>query len=338
METTNDRYVRVSVTSMFYGLFAAALIVTLYYIRDLAFIFLTAVVIAAFVESGVRQLRKAGISRTLSVIFIYFSIFGIFGALIYFTIPVLYGQAEQLSSFIATYLPLGTSTATATTTMSSFFAHFQAFAQSASGSVFDFAIMIFGGVFNFVVLCILSFYLSLNERAIEIFLRLITPAEQTERIVGLWKRTERKIGLWFQGQLLLALIVGILLYVSLLVIGVQYALLLAVLAAVMELIPFGIILAAIPAVALGFAGQGSMGALVIAGVYLIVHELELNIISPLVVQKVVGVSSFAVILSILVGLELAGFWGMMLGIPVAVLLTEIASDVRQRKGIMDMST
>jgi predicted PurR-regulated permease PerM len=141
--------------------------------------------------------------------------------------------------------------------------------------------------------------------------------------------------LWFQGQLLLGLIVGVLIYISLLFIGVKYSLLLALLAALMELVPFGIIFAAVPAVALGFVGQGSTGALMVAGVYLIVHELELNVISPLVTEKMIGVSSFVVVLSILVGLELAGFWGMVLGVPFAVLLTEIIDEVKERKGLMD---
>jgi predicted PurR-regulated permease PerM len=208
-------------------------------------------------------------------------------------------------------------------------------AESASGNVLEFAVSVVGGMFNFLVLLILSFYLSMNERAIENFLRIVTPKEQTERLVGLWKRTQYKIGLWFQGQLLLGLIVGVLIYISLLFIGVKYSLLLALLAALMELVPFGIIFAAVPAVALGFVGQGSTGALMVAGVYLIVHELELNVISPLVTEKMIGVSSFVVVLSILVGLELAGFWGMVLGVPFAVLLTEIIDEVKERKGLMD---
>ena len=113
----------------------------------------------------------------------------------------------------------------------------------------------------------------------------------------------------------------------------QYSLLLALFASLMELVPFGIILAAVPAIASGFAGNGTTGALVVAGIYLVIHELDLNIISPLVVQKVVGISSFVVILAILIGLQVAGFWGAILGVPAAVLLTEILEDLKHYRSV-----
>ena len=162
----------------------------------------------------------------------------------------------------------------------------------------------------------------------------MSPAREVEQAVSLWRRTERKIGLWFQGQLLLALLVGVLLYLGLLIFDVQYSLLLAIAAAILELIPFGIILAAVPAVAAGFASHGSTGAFEVAGLYLIVHEFEMNLISPLIVQKVVGISSLVVVLSILIGLKLAGFWGVMLAVPSAVLLMEFVNDVKKKKGLL----
>jgi predicted PurR-regulated permease PerM len=175
----------------------------------------------------------------------------------------------------------------------------------------------------------------MNERAIESFLRIVTPEKNAEIVVGIWKRTQRKIGLWFQGQLLLALLVGVLLYLGLLIFNIQYSFLLALVAAVLELIPFGIILAAIPAIVSGFTSHGSTGAFEVFGLYLIVHEFEINLISPLIVQKVVGISSLLVILSILVGLNLAGFWGIILAIPASVFLMELVEEIKKQKGLTD---
>ena len=335
-KSTDRRYVNVSVQSIVTAVLVVAGLWLLYYIRELIFVFLTAVVIAAFVESGVYRMRKHGMGRTWAVLIIYFLILAILGTLIYLLVPVFFTQIGQFSTFVGQYFPASASGIAATSAQySNFFSNFQAIATSASGGVLQFAVTVFGGLFNFIVLIVLSFYLSMNERAVETFLRLITPNDSVETVVGVWKRTERKMGLWFQGQLLLGLIVGTLIYVSLLIVGVQYSLLLALFAALMELIPFGIILAAIPAIAAGFVTHGTTGALVVAGIYLVIHELDLNLITPLVTKRMVGISSFVVILAILVGLQVAGFWGVILGVPAAVLLMEIIEDVKMRKGMVD---
>jgi len=330
----SDATIKISVKSVVYAVLVVALLYSLYCIRELVFVFLTSVVVASFVESGVRRFRMHGVGRTLGVIIIYFLVLTVAGVLMYLFVPIFFDQMSQFSGFVAKYLPDPTAVF-GQSQITNIFTNFQNLASSASGGVLQVAVLIFGGVFNFVILIVLSFYLSMNERAIETFLRVVTPEKNAEMVVGIWKRTQRKIGLWFQGQLLLAVLVGVLIYLGLLIFNVQYSFLLAVVAGVMELIPFGIILAALPAIASGFSSHGSTGAFEVFGLYLIVHEFEINLISPLIVQKVVGISSLLVILSILVGLNLAGFWGIILAIPVAVFVMELVQVVKQTKGIAD---
>ena len=330
----NDGTLKISVKSVVYAVLVVAGLFSLYYIRELVFVFLTSVVVASFVESGVRRLNMHGVGRTLSVVLIYFLVLTLCGILMYLFVPIFLEQMGQFSGYITKYLPDPTAVF-GQSQISNIFTNFQNIAQSASGGVFQVAVLIFGGVFNFVILIVLSFYLSMNERAIESFLRVVSPEKNVEVVVGIWKRTQRKIGLWFQGQLLLAILVGVLIYLGLLIFHIQYSFLLALVAGVMELIPFGIILAALPAIASGFTSHGSTGAFEVFGLYLIVHEFEINLISPLIVQKVVGISSLVVILSILVGLNLAGFWGIILAIPVAVFLMELVSEIKKQKGLTD---
>ena len=335
-KSTDRRYVNVSVQSIVTAVLVVAGLWLLYYIRELIFVFLTAVVIAAFVESGVYRMRKHGMGRTWAVLIIYFLILAILGTLIYLLVPVFFTQIGQFSTFVGQYFPASASGIAATSAQySNFFSNFQAIATSASGGVLQFAVTVFGGLFNFIVLIVLSFYLSINERAIESFLRLVTPNASEETVVGVWKRTERKIGLWFQGPLILGLIVGTLTYIALRIAGIEYSLLLALFAAVMELIPFGIILAAIPAIFAGYLTNGTTGALVVAAIYLVIHELDLNIITPVITKRMVGLSTFVVLLAILIGLQVAGFWGVVLGVPSAVLLMEIIEETKRPKDIVD---
>jgi predicted PurR-regulated permease PerM len=328
--------VHISVRSIFYALLVIILIWMLFYLRELVYVFLTSIVIASFVEAGVRRLGKHKVNRTLAVIIIYFLALALCGILAYLFIPVFLDQISQFSGFISKYLPDSAAAfhvSSAGVPFSDIFTNLASITSNATAGTIQAAVSVFGGVFNFVLLVVLSFYLSVNDKGIETFLRIISPARDAEYVVGLWRRTERKIGLWFQGQLLLGILIGVLTYLGLLIFDVKYSLLLAAVAAVMELVPFGIILAAVPAIASGFLSHGGTGAFEVFGLYLIVHEFDINLISPLIVQKVVGISSLMVILALLIGLKLAGFWGIMLAIPAAVCLTEFLSDVKRRKGL-----
>ena len=335
MDQYEGRHVRLSQRSIVYATLFIILLFALYYLRELVYVFLTSIVIASFVESAVRRFKRHGVGRTIAVIIVYFCVLAIFGFLLYLFVPIFLEELGQFSGFLTQYLPNSAILGTASNLdFPSLIGNFQGAASSVSGGALESAIIIFGGLFNFVILIVLSFYLSMNEKGIETFLRIVSPSKEADYIVNLWDRTERKIGLWFQGQLLLALLVGILIYLGLLIFNIKYALLLSLLAAVMELIPFGIILAAIPAIAAGYTAHAGTGAFEVAGLFLIVHEFEINLISPLIVQKVVGISPLLVILSLLVCLKIAGFWGIILAIPAAVLLMEFLSDVKKKKGLL----
>jgi predicted PurR-regulated permease PerM len=181
------------------------------------------------------------------------------------------------------------------------------------------------------LIVIISFYLSIKEKGIENFLRVIIPDESEEYIIDLWQRTEHKIGLWMQGQMLIGLIVGLLTYLGLTILGVKYSLVLAIITGVFELIPFGIYLAIIPAIMFSYLDGGATLALLSVALYFILHQFEAYLIYPLVIKKVIGISPLVIILSILIGWQLAAFWGVILAIPFAVCLFEFLDDLEKKK-------
>jgi predicted PurR-regulated permease PerM len=135
-----------------------------------------------------------------------------------------------------------------------------------------------------------------------------------------------------QGQLLLSLIVGVFVYVGLLMFGVPYALLLGIVAALLELVPvFGSILAAIPAVIIAFIDSGATMALLVIALYIVINQLQGNIIYPMVVQKVLGIPPLVIILAIIAGFQLAGFLGVLIAVPVAAVVREWVGDIQKGK-------
>ena len=334
-------------------IFRAILIVLLfwglYLSLDLVLILLTSVVIASSIEPGTRLFMRFRIPRVLAVIIIYFLIISAFFGLLYFFIPPLLDDASGLLATLSQYAEAIPSQQA---TGESFFEqevvkdlsqnfsfndtlqNIQTFLANITNNFLLTIGSFFGGFFSFILVVVISFYLSVQESGIENFLRLVTPLKHERYIIGLWKRSQHKIGRWMQGQLLLGLLVGILVYLGLTILGIKSAFALAVFAAVFELIPiFGPILAAIPAVGLGFLDSFTTGLMVI-GFYVIIQQFENHLIYPLVVRKVVGVSPIVVILSLIVGAQFAGLLGIILAVPVVTALMEFTNDIQKEKAAL----
>jgi predicted PurR-regulated permease PerM len=318
------------------------LLAVLFYLRDLVLIVLTAVVFASAIEPAVHFFMRRHIPRLLSVILIYLLVAGFFFTVLFFFVPPVLNDA---AAFLAT-LPATLSSLDLSSVASGFFGETISNALSsadvlrdlsstlgASGSgVFTTLSAVFGGIASFVLIIVFSFYFSVQETGIDDFLRVITPVKEQAYVLHLWKRSQEKIGKWMQGQLVLALIVGVLVYLGLTILGVSHALLLAVLAGVMELIPvFGPILAAIPAIAVSLVSSGPTMALLVVGLYVLVQQFEAHLIYPVVVKKVVGVPPLMVILALLIGYKLAGFLGILLSVPISAAIQEFVSDIDREK-------
>ncbi len=194
---------------------------------------------------------------------------------------------------------------------------------------------VFGGLFSFILIVVLSFYFAVQEDGVAKFLGFVSPVDKEAYIVGLWKRSQKKIGSWMQGQLLLAVLVGVLVYLGLTILGVRNAILLAVLAGVLEVIPlFGPIVASIPAILTAFGDGGVAAALLVVGLYIIIQQFENHLIYPLVVQKIIGISPILVILALIIGAKFAGFLGIVLSVPVSATLMEFLDDLQRRKHLL----
>ncbi len=199
---------------------------------------------------------------------------------------------------------------------------------SGAGSLAQTTGVVISNIVNFVIILVLSFYLAAQEKGVENFLKIITPKTFESYIIGLWARSQNKISRWAQGQLLLSLIMAVLIYIPLSILDVPYAAMLACIAFVGEFIPVvGMTLAMIPAVLIALSSGGVSLAGMVFVVYFTVGQIENHIMYPRVMDRVVGVPSVVVIISIIVGAKIAGFWGIVLAVPLASILLEFISDI-----------
>lgn len=340
---SRDTTISISTGTIIKALLLLATAALLWFLRDLVLIVVTAVVIASAIEPGIRFFEHKRLHRLFAVILMYLIIAVVFFCVMFFFIPpVLTDAANFLQRLPETVANLNITDVThgllpwgpVSDTLSSadLLRNISQTLADSTGGIFTTLAAFFGGLTSFILIVVFSFYFSVQETGVDDFLRVVTPAEHQAYVLNLWRRSQDKIGKWMQGQLVLAVIVGVLLYLGLLILGIPYALLLAVLAAIFELIPvFGQILAAIPAVSIAFINGGPTAGVLVAGLYVVVQQFEAHLIYPVVVKKVVGIPPLLVILALLVGYKLTGFLGVLLSVPVAGAIQEIVADLDKQK-------
>lgn len=305
-------------------------LVLAYKLRNFLMVVMVSVIIASFIEAGTKILKRIRIPRVVAVFFFYIVGFTVMFGLLYLVVPLfineissfidLFPKNSALVQLIGPLADHGFSSATFRQILDS------KNLLSSSGTVVQSFQGIFGGILNALLVLIISFYLAIQEKGIEQFLRVVTPDNYEEYVVDVWNRTEKKIGYWFGGQALVAVLVGLVTYIGLFLMGVPYAIILAALSFVFEFLPFGTVLALVPAVALGYLGGGLGLALQIFILYGVVHYLEAYFLQPYVLHRTIGMPMLVIILSVIACFELFGIIGVLVAIPIAVLILELIYD------------
>lgn len=339
-----NRTISITTGTIFKTLILLAGAWLLYEIRDILLIVLTSIVIASAVEPGVTALMRYRFSRIGAVIFIYAGLLSICFTILFLLLPSLLEDVAVFIASLPTYINavvhtgvldqytriFGVPAISSMSTGDILNAVRSIFSPGTVGNVVGAAGGFFSGLLSTVLIIVFSFYFAVLDTSVDDFLQIIVPKRHQRYMLGLWRRSQHKIGLWMQGQLLLGLIVGILVYLGLLFLGVEHALVLALIAGVFELIPvFGPTLSAIPAVTVAVVGNGVPTGIATAAVFVIVQQLENHVIYPWVVNRVVGVPPLLVILALLVGAHIAGFLGIILSVPCAAILREFVSDYQR---------
>ncbi len=332
----------ISASSIFRALLLVLGFVLLYLLSDVLMILLLSIVVASAVSPFVTMLQRRGIPRIFGTLALYLLVLALGAALTSLVLPFITADVSNLTEFVSKITSqLSTSIDTVQQGAPKYFdfaseiqnilAVLSGYLQQFTQSGFSLAVSAFGGLFSFIAIIVISFYLSVMKNGIENFLQAVIPERYEEYIIDLWRRVEVKVGLWLQGQLLLALIVGLLVFVGLTLLKVKFALVFAILAMALEIIPVaGPVLAAIPAILMGFVQSPVLGLWVLI-MWVAIQQTENHVLVPLVLGKSTGLNPVVVLLAILIGWQLAHIIGAVLAVPVATIFVEILDDMARLK-------
>jgi predicted PurR-regulated permease PerM len=178
----------------------------------------------------------------------------------------------------------------------------------------------FGLIIHFITVIIISIYLLLDRENI---LNFIIKAFRLDKMKFLktYEKIESQLGAWIRGQLFLGLIVGVTTWIGLTILGIKFALPLAVLAGMLEIVPIiGPILTAIPIAIIGFSMSPVKGLLSL-GLSTLIQQVEGHFLVPGVMKRAVGLSPVVTLISLLIGSRLLGLVGSIIAVPLAAMFS-----------------
>lgn len=186
---------------------------------------------------------------------------------------------------------------------------------------------VIGGVFGVVTILILSFYLLVEAHAMFAWVTPLLPDSSRAHVAAVVRESVRKVSAWLGAQFILAAVMGTFAAVGLGLMGVPYFYVVALIAALGETIPIvGPVIGGISAVAVALTVSPRL-ALTVGIYFLVLHQLEANVLVPKIMEKRVGVSPVTVMVALLIGGSLWGLMGAILAIPTAAILSVIVEEL-----------
>ena len=301
------------------------------YVTRTVVILIIAGLLAFALAPGVKFLARF-MPRFLAILIVYLVVLGLIGFLVYMVIntatsqigslvtnvqalttPGSHGQPTPLESLLGRF---GITQAQITSARSQFVSQIEGLA----GSVVPLLAGVFNTALDVIVVAVISIYLLVDGQRISRWLRTNMPTHQQGRVRFLLHMLERVVGGYIRGQLIMSTFIGVVVGIGMALFHVPYAVLLGVLAFVLEFIPvLGTLTSGAICVLIALT-QGWLIALLVLGYFVIVHIVEGDVLGPRIIGKAVGLHPIVSLAALIAGAEIFGIIGALLASPVAGII------------------
>jgi len=298
----------------------------LFLVRDIVVLFFIVLIIVAALTPLVTWLSRI-MPRTLAIILLSLAFIGILVGIGFLIVPPLILEIKQLAINLPLItVKLGPIYHAVQNSLSNYqegLINLSSQLGKITTGLYSTTIGFIGGIIAFLTIMVLSFYMLIEQKSLMGFLSNLIPEDRRETINQIIDKFNAKMAQWMGGHFLLMLIVGVCDGIVLAILGVPYALILAIWGGLTELIPYlGPWLGLIPAVVIAFT-ISPLTALLVVAAYLLIQQLESHFLAPKVLGKAVGLSPVIIILALLAGAKLMGILGMIIAVPVAATIAVI---------------
>jgi predicted PurR-regulated permease PerM len=359
--------VSISVESVIKGTIAIFLLIALVQvlgmIRSTIILFLVALFLASTITPVVDQLQKYRIPRPLGIILVYMLVLGVFVLMFTTLIPVIAEQIQTLALSVRDMIQNLVNGQSAdswvmkqiqpyanqlwesidqkeiinnlTSTLQDIARNLTNFAGNAIGAI----LAIFNGIFNLIMVLIVSFFMVANSKHTTDFFHSLFPHKYSGYITEKTTQISKQIGEWVRGQVLLAIAMGVLTFIVFKIIGINYALTLSMVSGISEFIPYLGPIITFASAALIAVNQDPMLVIWLIPAYAIIQFVEGNILVPLIVGRSVGLNPVVVMFALLAGAAIGyqigegffmGLVGMIIAVPIANIIKIFVTDYTDR--------
>jgi len=332
----NEKTLDISWKTILKITFAIFCFYIIYLIKDILILCLFALIISLLFNPAIDFLEKTRISRTLSVVLVYLAIFGFLGLIIYYSLPIFASEFSQFSGLFPQYFekispPLKEIGIKPFENIEAFIGAIKIIIEKASANIFSALSIIFGGIASTISIIALSLFLSLEKEGVEKIIKLFSSKGKEEYILSVFKRCQTKISGWFGARILSCIFIGIIVFIVLQIFEIKYSFVLAILAAILDFIPIiGPIIAGL-IVTLFVSLSSLTKAIFVLIAFILIQQIEGNIISPILTKKFIGLSPVLVLISLAIGAKLLGILGAILAVPLTAIIFEFTKAILEKK-------
>jgi len=309
---------------------------------DVLLLVFVAVLLGAALEPVVGELRsRFGVGRGLAILIVYAAFFAVVVLVSVFIVPaavVQLGAAiarlpaflEQVRTWSSQLRPDVISEGVGSL-IDAAQAGLRPGPPPDPGSVVSASIVLASATAALLTLLALVFFWLTERSRLQRYVLAFIPLDRRGGVRDAWNEVELRLGLWVRGQLILMATIGIMTGVAYSILGLPGALLLALIAAIAEVIPIvGPLLGAIPALIVAASISPEVAILTLL-VYIALQLIEGNILVPVVMRNAVGLSPFLVLVSLLLGAAAGGILGAIVAVPVVAGLEVVLGRLQDRE-------
>lgn len=290
-------------------------------IRDILYLLFISYILMTALRPLVEGLVNLKIPRVMAVLLMYILIFGGLGGIVASSIPSIASQSNRL---IQEFPSL------AERVIPALDINIQAITQEIAPitqNILRVGVEVFNNIINIVTILVFTLYLLLSRNTLKQTLKQFTNEETGDRIHSALQDVEGKLGAWARGQFILMVVIGVMVYIGLVILKIEYALPLAVLAGLLELVPMiGPIVSAVPAVLIALTVNPIL-AVSVAAMYFVIQQFENHLIVPFIMRKAVGFSPIITIVAFMIGARFAGVVGAILAIPAILVIQVVVTNL-----------
>ena len=308
-------------------------------VRDIIAMVFVAWVLASALAPWVDRLQRWHIPRALGILSVYVAAGAVITVVIVLLVPPVSSELSSIAhNFPAYYEPIRDNLNSLRATGEEI-GLLNSIQQALDNTVrnvvnltsglYEAVASLFGGLITAIGILVIAFYMTIEEDGIKSFIRSVTPASYQPYVIHKLTQIQKRLSSWLWGQLLLMCFIGTLTGVALWILGVPYALVLGILAGMLEFIPIiGPTVAAIPAVFFAFSDylEAPYKPFIVIIMFIVIQQVENQLLVPRVMKRAVGLNPIVVIIALLVGVKLGGFIGLVLAVPFVAILDVFVSD------------